>query len=78
MSIAHTFAKIATTLYPAQRAYDIVTTSLLRQIDAATSFWRNNGVIITPFDPWDYTMEEESMMNNYVWRYQEKNVYYND
>ena len=36
----------------AQRSHVIIITSLLRQNDAATSFWHNNYVIITPCVHW--------------------------
>ena len=36
-----------------QRAHDAITTSLLRQNDVATSFWRHNDVIITSCVRWD-------------------------
>ena len=36
-----------------QRTHDAITSSLLRQNDVATSFWRNNDVIITSRVPWD-------------------------
>ena len=35
------------------RAHDAITTSLLRQNDVATSFWRNNDVIISSCARWD-------------------------
>ena len=35
-----------------QRTYDVITTSLLRQNDIATSFWRDNYIIITSFARW--------------------------
>ena len=37
-----------------QRAHDVIITSLLRQNDVATSFWRNNDVIITFSVRWVY------------------------
>ena len=36
-----------------QRAYDEITSSLLRQNDGATSFWRNNYVVIASCARWD-------------------------
>ena len=35
------------------RAHDAITTSLLRQNDVATSFWRNNDVVIASCARWD-------------------------
>ena len=37
----------------AQRAHNTITTSLLRQNDVATLFWRNNDVIIASCVRWD-------------------------
>ena len=39
--------RVTVGLDPSHRIYDVKITSLLRQNDVATSFWRNNGVIIT-------------------------------
>ena len=36
-----------------QRTYDVIITSLLRQNEIATSFWRNNGLIITSCAHWE-------------------------
>ena len=35
-----------------QRTHDVIITSLLRQNDVATSFWRNNDVVITSCVRW--------------------------
>ena len=45
--------KRCTTDTSSQRTHDEITTSLLRQNDVATPFWRNNDVIITPCVRWD-------------------------
>ena len=36
-----------------QRTYDVIITLSLSQNDVTTSFWRNNGVIITVYVHWD-------------------------
>ena len=38
-----------------QQTYAAIITSLLPQNDVATSFWRNNNVIIAPQEYWDTT-----------------------
>ena len=40
-----------------QWAHDVMITSLLRQNDVTTSFWRNTGVIIASCVLWDYFSE---------------------
>ena len=37
----------------AQRTHGVIITASLRQNDVAASFWRNNGVIITPWVHWE-------------------------
>ena len=39
-------------IYPRQRAHDARITSLLRQNDVPTSYWRQNDVIITSCARW--------------------------
>ena len=36
-----------------QRTHDVIITSLLRQNNVATSFWRYNNIIVTLCDSWD-------------------------
>ena len=46
-----------------QRTQDVITTSLLHQSDVATSFWRNNGVIITSYVRWVVTTAPADIAN---------------
>ena len=43
-----------------QHTHDAIMTSLLRQNDVATSFWRNNDVIIVSYKCWDMVAYHES------------------
>ena len=49
-----------------QWAHDVIKTSLLRRNDVATSFRRNNDVMITLFDRWDINQWEMNLASSRI------------